>query len=120
MTNTETIENAAPKDFGWVLLELMGHRQRIGQAREEEIAGSKLLRLDIPTDTGKETPENYVTEYYGANAIYAMRPISAEVARDHWANTDPRPSRPAEYKPATRIEDHSDDEEDLDDLPDDF
>lgn len=102
---TETIENAAPKDFGWVLLELMGHRQRIGQAKEEEIAGSKLLRIDIPTDDDDE----YVTEYYGASSIYAMRPISEDVAKDHYAKSDPRPTKPASYKPASQIENHVDD-----------
>lgn len=99
-----------PKDFGWVLLELMGHRQRIGRAREEEVAGAMLLRIDIPTDDDDE----YVTEYYGASAIYALRPISEEVARDHYAKSDPRPVRPAPYRPATQIEDHQDDYADED------
>ena len=105
---TETIENAAPKDFGWVLLELMGHRQRIGQAKEEEIAGSKLLRIDIPTDDDDE----YVTEYYGASSIYAMRPIAEEVAKDHYAKSDPRPTKPAAYRLDTQIENHVDDFDD--------
>ena len=104
MTTTEQI---APKDFGWVLLELMGHRQRIGKAREEEVAGSRLLRIDIPTDDDDE----YVTEYYGASSIYALRPISEEVAKDHYAKSDPRPSRPAAYRPSTQLENHTDDYE---------
>lgn len=93
------------KDFGWALVELMGHRQRIGMAREEEIAGGLMLRIDIPTDG-----EEYVTEYYGASSIYALRPISEEVARDHFAARDPRPPRPADYRPSSQIE-HLDDED---------
>lgn len=100
---------ATPRDFGWVLLELMGHRQRIGQAREEEIAGGIMLRIDIPTEG-----EEYVTEYYGASSIYALRPVTEEVARDHWAKSDPRPTRPTPYRPSTQIEDHH---EEVDDDP---
>jgi hypothetical protein len=91
------------REFGWVLVELMGHRQRIGRAREEEVAGGMMLRIDIPT-----AGEDYVTEYYGASAIYALRPVSEAVARDHFAARDPRPARPADYRPAL---DHRDDDE---------
>ena len=98
-------EDKTPRNFGWVLLELMGHRQRIGLAREEEIADGLMLRIDIPTDG-----EEYVTEYYGASSIYALRPVSEEVARDHYAARDPRPPRPVQYRP--EIGHHE--EEDLD------
>lgn len=103
MTTQEQIE---PKDFGWVLLELMGHRQRIGKAKEEEVAGSRLLRIDIPTDDDTE----YVTEYYGSSSIYAMRPITEEVAKDHYAKADPRPTRPAAYRPSHQVEDMTDED----------
>ena len=103
----ETTSDARqPRQFGWVMLELMGHRQRIGQAREEEIAGGLMLRIDIPTEG-----EDYATEYYGASSIYSIRPISEEMARDHWQARDPRPPRPVEYKPDPQIEDQSDEED---------
>lgn len=98
-------DNVAPQDFGWVLLELMGHRQRIGRAREEYVGSGKMIRIDIPTDDGD------VTEFYGTNAVYSLRPISEEVAKDHWAAQDPRPVRPAEYRTSSRIE-HFEAEED--------
>lgn len=103
---TETTDTAAPQDFGWVLLELMGHRQRVGMAREEYVGSGKMIRIDIPTGDGDDT----VSEFYGTNAVYALRPISEEIARDHWAAGDPRPVRPAEYRPSSQIE-HIDDEE---------
>lgn len=93
-----------PRDFGWVFLELMGHRQRVGLAREEEIAGGMMLRIDIPTDG-----EDYATEYYGSSSIYALRPITEEVARDHYHARDPRPARPLHYRSDPQIE-HQDDE----------
>ena len=104
-----TTETKSPREFGWVLLELMGHRQRIGRAREEELAGGLMLRIDIPTEG-----EKYVTEYYGASSIYALRPVSEEMARDHYAARDPRPTRPLEYRERPQIE-HESDYSDMDD-----
>lgn len=112
MTETAT-EARQPREFGWVMLELMGHRQRIGQAREEEIAGGLMLRIDIPTEG-----EDYATEYYGSSSIYSIRPISEEVARSHWQARDPRPARPVDFKPEPQIEDHSNHDPDFDDLND--
>lgn len=81
---------------GWAILELMGHRKRIGRVREVEMAGGKLLRIDIPTEAGD------VTEFYGCSSIYALRPVSEEIARDAAKQYgDPRPVKPVEY----RIED---------------
>lgn len=99
-----------PKDFGWVLLELMGHRQRVGQAREEMVAGGVMLRIDIPVQVEGEDL-SHVTEYYGTPSIYAMRPISEEVAQTHWAQSDPRPTKPATYRPAIELDDGYEDEE---------
>ncbi len=106
MTDTTT-DTAAPQDFGWVLLELMGHRQRIGQAREEYVGSGKMIRIDIPIGEDGDV----VTEFYGTNAVYSLRPISEEVAKDHWAAKDPRPVRPAEYRPASQIEHYEDDDD---------
>lgn len=100
-------DTKTPRDFGWVLLELMGHRQRIGLAREEEIAGGLMLRIDIPTDG-----EDFATEFYGASSIYALRPISEEVARSHYSARDPRPPRPLTYRDDAQIEHDDDDVED--------
>ena len=78
---------------GWAVVELMGHRQRPGYVREVEMAGAKMLRIDIPTAGGD------VTEFYGAAAIYSIRPTAEEIIRDQvdrW--NDPRPIRPVEYR----------------------
>jgi hypothetical protein len=84
---------ATPAFKGWAVLELMGHRRRAGMVEEVEIAGGKLLRIDIPTSGGN------VTELYGCSAIYALRPVSEEIARRAAADIgDPRPVRPVEYR----------------------
>lgn len=78
---------------GWAMLELMGHRQRVGRVSEAEMFGGKLLRIDIPTKDGD------VTEFYGCSSVYALRPISEEVARDYADRyADPRPVRPVDYR----------------------
>lgn len=83
---------------GWAIVELMGHRQRVGHVQEVEAYGGKLLRIDIPTDGGD------VTEFYGCGSIYALRPVSEEIAREGARRYgDPRPVRPVDY----RLEDRS-------------
>lgn len=83
---------------GWAMVELMGHRQRIGFVREVEMFGGKLLRIDIPIEGGD------VTEFYGCSSVYSLRPCSEEIAKDAVKrHGDPRPVRPVDY----RIEDKS-------------
>jgi len=96
---------------GWAMLELMGHRQRIGFVREVEMFGGKLLRIDIPTDGGD------MTEFYGCSSVYALRPLSEEVARDQAKRYgDPRPIKPVEYRlPAPKPDSANESYEDDDD-----
>lgn len=84
MTTTETAFE------GWAILEIMGHRQRPGYVREVEIAGGKMLRVDIPTPGGD------VTEFYGVASIYSLRPCSEEIARDHGSHIR-APVKPVAY-----------------------
>jgi len=76
----------------WCLVELMGHRTRAGRVSEVEIAGSKFLRVDIPTDDGQ-----YVTEFYGGSSIYAITPGSEELIRYRYGDK-PLPARPVAFK----------------------
>lgn len=88
---------------GWAVLELMGHRKRPGYAKEVEMAGGKMIRIDIPV-----TDDDSVTEYYGCSAIYALRPCTEEIARDHAKRSygaDPRPVRPVDYQPQQQLQD---------------
>lgn len=90
---------------GWALLELMGHRTRPGYVKEVEMAGGKMIRVDIPA--GDDT----VTEFYGVAAIYSLRPATEEIVRESAARSygaDPRPIRPVDYRPQSQIG-HDDD-----------
>jgi hypothetical protein len=70
MTDTHEL-----RDFGWCVLELMGHRRLGGRVTEDLIAGAKVLRIDIPDGDGM------TTQFYGGGALYAMTPTSEEAAR---------------------------------------
>jgi len=76
----------------WAALELMGHRRRYGLCREVEIAGGKMMRVDIPYEAGE------VTEFYGTSAIYSILPCEEEMCRDAVRADDPRPVRPVQYQ----------------------
>lgn len=95
--NTERIVRGEAFD-GWAIVELMGHRIRAGQVREVELAGGKMLRVDIHCEDGV-----VLTEYYSTSAIYALRPCSEEIARAEMTGySDPRPVRPVEYRAPRR------------------
>lgn len=80
---------------GWAVLELMGHRQRAGLVKDVEMFGTKMLRIDIPVNA-----ETTITEFYGGSAVYALRPCSEDVVREHNKRaTDPRPVKPIEFRP---------------------
>jgi hypothetical protein len=57
----------------WAIIELMGHGQTAGIIKTSDLGG--LLRVDVPMDNG------FRTEYYGEQAIYAVRIVSEEIAR---------------------------------------
>ena len=85
---------------GWAIVELMGHRVRSGLVKEVEIAGGKMLRVDIHTHDG-----SVVTEFYGASAIYSLRPCTEAIARAESSGyNDPRPVSPLDYKPARALQ----------------
>ena len=60
----------------WAIVELMGHAQTAGIIRTSDLGG--LLRVDVPVGD-----EGFRTEYYGEQAIYAIRVVSEEIARAH-------------------------------------
>lgn len=68
-------------DIGFAILELMGHRKLAGYVREVEIAGGKMLRVDVPAEgcAGKDGPFQ-ATQFYGGSALYCLTPCEADVA----------------------------------------
>ncbi|WP_407427655.1 hypothetical protein [Arcticibacter sp.] len=60
----------------WAIVELFGHTKIAGKVTEQNIAGTNMLRVDVPVT--KENPE--FTRFFGSAAIYAINPVTEEVA----------------------------------------
>lgn len=61
----------------WCIVELFGHTQIAGKCTEQNIAGTNMLRVDVP-ETAKQ---GAFTKFYGAGAIYAINPVTEPVAK---------------------------------------
>jgi hypothetical protein len=59
----------------WAYVELMGHQSIVGRCTEESLAGTNMLRVDVPKG------DSFFTRYFGGSAIYAISPISEDAAR---------------------------------------
>lgn len=64
----------------------MGHVKTAGLISEQELFGTKLGRIDIPTEDGR-----MITQYFGGGSVYRLTPVSEAVARAFAARNVPRP-----------------------------
>lgn len=61
----------------WCLVELFGHQRIAGRCTEQNVAGTNMLRVDVPET--KSQPA--FTRFFSSGAIYAINPVSEEIAR---------------------------------------
>lgn len=61
----------------WCIVELFGHSKIAGRCTEQNIAGTNMLRVDVPETKGSPA----FTKLYNHGAIYAINPVTEEVAR---------------------------------------
>lgn len=101
---------------GWAILELMGHRRLAGYVSEQEMAGTVMLRIDVPGDGGGEG-QVAATQFYGGASIYCLTPTTEEVAKKVARGSQPAPVQRWELRddrtlPASshHLEDDDDDE----------
>lgn len=60
----------------WAVVELFGHNKIAGLCSEQNIAGTNMLRVDVP-----ETDSNpSFTRFVGGASIYAINPVTEEMA----------------------------------------
>lgn len=62
---------------GWCIVELLGHRRLSGQAREVEMFGTKVLRLDVALPEGRSWPT-----FHASGALYGLTPTTMESISD--------------------------------------
>jgi hypothetical protein len=72
---------------GYSILELMGHRRLGGYVREQTIAGTGFLRIDIPGE-GDEPP---ITQFYSPTSVYGLTPVTEEMAKAVARRNRPQP-----------------------------
>jgi hypothetical protein len=71
----------------WCVVELFGHTQVAGRCTEQNVAGTNMLRVDVPdTSSGKG-----FTRFLSAGAIYAINPVTEDVARQVAENLQVKP-----------------------------
>lgn len=61
----------------WAIVEVMGHVEYAGFISAETIAGSAMLRVDVPAVDGREA----FTKYLATNALYGISPCSESTAK---------------------------------------
>ena len=112
LDGVEPADGSPPPDV-WACVEIMGHRKHYGRIREVERFATKMLRVDVPTQTAAPLlgePEVFETFMYGGNAIFSLTPMTEEAARK-WAESErPKPYRPMGRLPAPDYGDDEDDE----------
>lgn len=75
------MENVNVEKFDlWAIVELFGHQRIAGRCTEQNVAGTNMLRVDVP-DTEKQPA---FTRLFGSAAIYAINPVDEATAR-HFA-----------------------------------
>lgn len=71
----------------WCLLELMGRQRIAGLVTEQVIAGHGYLRCQVPETKGNPP----FTRFISPNSVYAINPITEEVARMYAENLKVKP-----------------------------
>jgi len=61
----------------WAVVELFGHQKIAGRVSEQQIAGSTMLRIDVPEAEG----QTGFTRFYGGNAVYSITPTDEVTTR---------------------------------------
>jgi hypothetical protein len=60
----------------WALVELLGHNRIAGKCTQQSIAGTNMLRVDVPET--KSNPK--FTRFISGSAVYAINPVTEDIA----------------------------------------
>lgn len=71
------MNNEETKFNHWCIVELFGHQKIAGYCTEENIAGTNMLRVDVPATKDQQA----FSKYYGSGAIYAINPVDETTAK---------------------------------------
>lgn len=71
----------------WCVVELFGHSRIAGRCTEQNVAGTNMLRVDVPDISNQPG----FTRFLSSGAIYAINPVSEGVARQIAENLQIQP-----------------------------
>jgi hypothetical protein len=71
----------------WALVELFGHSKIAGRITEQNIAGTNMLRVDVP----ETSTQPAFTRFLGSSAIYAINPTDEATAKYYADKLQTRP-----------------------------
>jgi hypothetical protein len=71
------MSNAENKFDLWCMVELFGHAKIAGRCTEQNIAGTNMLRVDVPETLRQPA----FTRFFGSSAIYAINPLDEQTCR---------------------------------------
>lgn len=60
----------------WAIVELFGHAKIAGRCTEQNVAGTNMLRVDVP----ETSLQPAFTRLFGGAAIYAINPVDEQTA----------------------------------------
>lgn len=63
---------------GWCIVELMGHNVIAGYCTEQVIAGTAMLRVDVPAVSDVSA----YTKYFASSAIYGITPVTEDAGKE--------------------------------------
>ena len=87
----------------WAIVDVMGHQRYIGLVTEQVVAGQGFVRVDIP----KTDKQPAWTKLIGTGSIYAITPVSEEVAKAMAKHNETAPVKAYELTPRLVRETHS-------------
>lgn len=86
----------------FAVVEIFGHRRLAGRVKEVEQFGTKMLRIDIPTDG--DFGKGFTTQLYGGGSLFSVTPCTLE-----YVEKINRPyQRPALLAPEPEVETEDD------------
>lgn len=69
--------NTTEKFDLWCVVELFGHSKIAGRCTEQNIAGTNMLRVDVPETESQPA----FSRFFGSGAIYAINPVDEQTCR---------------------------------------
>lgn len=99
-----------PQKFSqWAIVDVMGHQRYIGFVTEQVIAGTGFVRVDVPEVEGIKSWSKLI----GTGSIYAITPVSEEIARGVAARERAKAVQPYELPPRPALAAVAHDSDDL-------